>query len=123
MLGYYAGKRYSPAEVEAKDWDDALTYLFSLSSDETIDGAVGGNETRHLNHACTPNCEAFEEYDEAGLLILKFRTLVAVQSGDELFIDYRLVAGDDASPANYPCRCGSANCRGTMLALAETRCL
>lgn len=116
LLGLYEGRRYSPAEIADNDWDDRLTYLFSLSNDETIDGAEGGNATRHLNHACDPNCEAFEEYDEAGLLILKVRTIAPVNAGDELFIDYRLVADDHSSPLEYPCRCGSANCRGTMLA-------
>lgn len=116
VLGDYAGRRYSPEEIASRDWDDRVTYLFSLSSNETIDGAEGGNETRHLNHACEPNCEAFEEYDEEGRLTLRFQTLVAVQKGEELFIDYRLVADADASPDDFPCRCGSENCRGTMLA-------
>lgn len=119
FLGLYEGRRYSPAQVKARDWDNQLTYLFNLSNDETIDGGKGGNATRHLNHACDPNCEACEEYDEAGRLVLKFQTLVAVDEGEELFIDYGLVADDDSVAADYPCRCGSPNCRGTMLAPHE----
>ena len=116
VLGVYEGQRYSPEELATKEWDQQLTYLFSLSSDETIDGAEGGNETRHLNHACSPNCEAFEEYDESGRLVLKFQTIQPVEAGDELFIDYNLVVDEESSPLDYPCRCGSADCRGTMLA-------
>lgn len=116
LLGLYEGRRYSPEEIAAKDWDDQLTYLFALSNHETIDGGKGGNGTRHLNHACDPNCEAVEEYDDAGQLVLKFQTLVPVEAGDELFIDYCLTADDGSPASNYLCHCGSSNCRGTMLA-------
>jgi SET domain-containing protein len=116
FLGLYEGRRYTKQEIATKVWDDQLTYLFTLSNHETIDGAKGGNGTRHLNHACEPNCEAVEEYDEAGELVLKFQTLVAVDAGDELFIDYSLTADDGSPPSKYPCHCGSPNCRGTMLA-------
>lgn len=120
FLGLYEGRRYSPEEVAARDWNDQLTYLFTLSNDETIDGAKGGNGTRHLNHACEPNCEAVEEYDDAGRLLLKFQTLVPVEAGEELFIDYCLTA-DDGSPASaYPCHCGFPSCRGSMLAPVDT---
>ncbi|SEB24500.1 SET domain-containing protein [Variovorax sp. YR216] len=115
VLGLYEGRRYSPAEVAALDWDNQLTYLFSLTNDEMIDGAKGGNATRHFNHACDPNCEAIEEYDEAGELIVKFVTLVPIEPGEELFIDYNLTADDDARASDYPCHCGSDSCRGTML--------
>lgn len=119
FLGLYEGRRYTPAQIAAKDWNDQLTYLFKLSNDETIDGAKGGNATRHLNHSCDPNCEAVEDYDERGELVLRFQTLVAVEAGDELFIDYGLTADDDAPASDYICHCGTANCRGTMLAPPE----
>ncbi|MEJ8810315.1 SET domain-containing protein-lysine N-methyltransferase [Variovorax ureilyticus] len=115
VLGLYEGRRYTPAEVAAKDWNDQLTYLFCLTNEEMIDGAKGGNATRHFNHACEPNCEAIEEYDEAGELVVKFVTLEPIAAGEELFIDYNLTAADDAQASDYPCHCGSANCRGTML--------
>lgn len=116
FLGLYEGRRYSKAEIATKVWDNQLTYLFKLTNEETIDGAKGGNGTRHLNHSCEPNCEAVEEYDDSGELVLKFQTLVAVDAGDELFIDYSLTADDGSSPSKYPCHCGAPGCRGTMLA-------
>ncbi len=119
FIGFYEGRRYTPKQIAAKDWNDRLTYLFKLSNDETIDGAKGGNATRHLNHSCDPNCEAIEDYDDAGRLVLKFQTLVPVDAGEELFIDYGLTADVDADPADYPCSCGAASCRGTMLAAVE----
>lgn len=119
FLGLYEGRRYSPEQIAAKTWDDNLTYLFKLTNDETIDGAKGGNATRHLNHSCDPNCEAVEEYDESGELVLRFQTIVAVEAGDELFIDYGLAADNDKVAADFPCHCGSPNCRGTMLAAVD----
>ena len=119
FLGLYEGRRYTPAQIDAKTWDDSLTYLFKLSNDETIDGGKGGNATRHLNHSCDPNCEAVEDYDETGRMVLRFQTLVAVDAGDELFIDYSLTADEASSPADYLCYCGTESCRGTMLALGE----
>lgn len=115
VLGLYEGRRYTAAEVAAKDWNDQLTFLFCLTNDEMIDGAKGGNATRHFNHACDPNCEAIEEYDNAGELVVKFVTLVPIAAGEELFIDYNLTAADDAQASDYPCHCGSDGCRGTML--------
>jgi SET domain-containing protein len=121
LLGLYEGRRYTPEQIAAKEWDQQLTYLFQLSNEEMIDGAKGGNATRHLNHSCEPNCEASEEYDDNGRLVLSFRTLVPVSAGDELFIDYGLTADDGSLPSEYPCRCGAARCRGTLLAeVAET---
>jgi SET domain-containing protein len=117
LLGLYEGRRYTAEQVAARQWNDQLTYLFKLSNEEIIDGGKGGNATRHLNHSCNPNCEAVEEYDDAGRLELRFQTLVPVEAGDELFIDYGLTADDGSSPADYPCRCGAENCRGTMLDL------
>ena len=61
FLGLYEGRRYTKQEVASKLWDDQLTYLFTLTTGETIDGAKGGNATRHLNHSCEPNCEAVKE--------------------------------------------------------------
>lgn len=119
FLGLYEGRRYTPEQIAARTWNDQLTYLFMLSNDETIDGGKGGNATRHLNHSCAPNCEAVEEYDEAGVLVLKFQTLVDVDAGEELFIDYGLTADDGSPPSDYVCHCGAANCRGTMLAPAD----
>ncbi|MGJ7579383.1 SET domain-containing protein [Variovorax sp. RHLX14] len=119
FLGLYEGRRYTAEQVAAKDWNNQLTYLFTLSSGETIDGAKGGNGTRHLNHSCAPNCEAVEEYDASGKLLLRFQTLVAVEAGDELFIDYCLTADDGSPASDYPCHCGSPDCRGTMLAPVE----
>ena len=58
-VGHYTGRRYAPDESDAA-WDGSLTYLFGLSDGSVIDGAQGGNATRHITHACAPNVEAVE---------------------------------------------------------------
>jgi SET domain-containing protein len=115
LVGVYAGRRYAAHEVCAI-WDDGLTYLFGLSDGTLIDGAQGGNATRHLNHACEPNCEAIEEYAEDGQLVVRIETIKAIRAGEELFLDYALDIDKGDHPSDYPCRCGLARCRGTLVA-------
>lgn len=117
-IGAYVGRLYSPGQVAARDWDNALTYVFGLSDGSIIDGSEGGNATRHLNHSCAPNCEAVEVTDDDGGLRIVISTRRRVRLGEELFIDYALDIGND-DPADYPCQCGAPNCRGTMAAQLE----
>ncbi len=117
-LGVYTGRRYTARQVGARDWDDKLTYLFALSNGSVIDGAEGGNATRHLNHACEPNCQAVEGRDEKKKLSISIETIRDIEVGEELFIDYTLQIDAGEDPANYPCRCGLSSCRGTMAGVA-----
>ena len=112
-IGLYEGRRFRPGDgpVERPD----LTYVFGLSDGTLIDGADGGNATRHINHSCEPNCQASEITDEDGVLHIEIRTRRRIRAGEELFIDYRLDVGD-ADPQAYRCHCGAARCRGTLAA-------
>ena len=114
-VGLYDGRRYTAKQLLQVDWNLKLTYLFGLSDGSTIDGGEGGNATRHLNHACAPNCEAVEEDDAEGRVVVRIVALKRIRVGQELFIDYGLVADESARPGDYACRCGAKNCRGTML--------
>ncbi|TCG02966.1 hypothetical protein BZM27_51935 [Paraburkholderia steynii] len=51
------------------------------------DGSRGGNSARFQNHACVLNCEAIE----TGSCVFIY-ALTAIHPGEELFIDYSLVA-------------------------------
>ena len=117
-VGLYEGRRYTARQIAKVQWNEKLTYLFGLSDGTTIDGGEGGNATRHLNHACEPNCEAVEEDIAGGKLAVRIVTLKRVKAGQELFIDYSLTADASASPEDYACGCGARTCRGTMLGLA-----
>ena len=93
--------------------DPNHTFYFSLDDGRVIDAAHGGNAARWINHACDPNCEADET--EGRVFIKALRDL---QPGEELFYDYGLTIDERYTPAlkkQYECRCGSPNCRRTML--------
>jgi hypothetical protein len=82
-----------------------------------IDGGVGGNDARFINHGCDPNCES---------TTLKKRIYVAavrtIQPGEELAYDYQIGRDPDDPPdvdEIFACRCGAAKCRGSMLVAAK----
>ena len=113
----YAGKRITETQAEKRFGLDPEnphhTFFFSLESGKLIDGGDQGNDARWINHSCEPNCEA----DEAGGRIF-IRTLRKLKAGEELSYDYGLVIDEPYTPAllaDYPCRCGSKACRGTLL--------
>ncbi len=94
--------------------DPNHTFFFHIDDKHVIDAAVGGNASRWINHACETNCEADER--KGRIFIRATRDL---QPGEELFYDYGLVIDEKLTPKlkkQYPCRCGSADCRGTLLA-------
>jgi SET domain-containing protein len=90
------------------------TFFFGLSDGRVIDGSLGGNSTRWLNHACVANCEAVECDGRVHIYAVS-----EIQPGEELFITYGLSVEGRLSArvrAQYWCRCGHRRCRGTMLA-------
>lgn len=117
----YVGEEISNEEAD-KRYDDARmkrhhTFLFTLDDKSVVDGAVGGNESRFINHSCDPNCET---------VIVRRRiwveTIRSIPAGAELLYDYAYERGDETSDADeklYACRCGSPRCRGTILAPPE----
>jgi len=110
----YAGERISHEEADRRHIpgapDETHTMMFVLDDETVIDGDVNGNEARFINHSCDPNCEAV--IDEDAVLIDALRP---IQPGEELFIDYCLQLSEPVLDDAYQCRCGSPNCRGTML--------
>ena len=73
----------------------------------------GGNSSRWINHSCDANCEA----DEVNERIF-IKALRNIKAGEELNYDYGLIIDEPYTKellAEYPCWCGSANCRGTLL--------
>jgi len=89
------------------------TFYFHINDRVVIDGGVGGNASRWINHSCTPNCEA----DEIGEQIF-IKAIKKIKSGQELTYDYGLTIDEPytkALKAEFPCWCGAKNCRGTLL--------
>ena len=120
------GERFIEYIGEVISWPEALrrhphdpdqpdhTFYFHLDDDRVIDGLVGGNASRWINHACAPNCEADDADGHVWLVALR-----NIKLGEELFFDYGLVIEERYTPAlkkRFECRCGAKTCRGTMLA-------
>ncbi|HUI59594.1 MAG TPA: SET domain-containing protein-lysine N-methyltransferase [Steroidobacteraceae bacterium] len=113
----YLGERVSHAEAdrryETKDENDSHTFLFIVDSRTVIDAGVDGNDARYINHSCDPNCESVVEGRR--VYIEAIRT---IEPGTELTYDYQIQREDDDPPnidEVFACRCGFAQCRGTML--------
>jgi uncharacterized protein len=113
----YVGERISDAEADRRYDDDAMehphTFLFTVDANTVIDGAVGGNAGRFMNHSCDPNCEAV---DEDGRIFIE--ALRNIRVGEELVYDYRLERDGHwrkEFAERYACRCGAPNCRGVLL--------
>ncbi len=90
------------------------TFYFHVDDEHVIDGKVGGNSARWINHSCQPNCEAQE--DAGRIFIVALRK---IKPGAELFFDYGLILDERHTAkvkARYECRCGARACRHTMLA-------
>ncbi len=93
--------------------DPNHTFYFHVNEDRVIDALYGGNSSRWINHSCDPNCEADEENDR-----IFIKAIRNIQAGEELNYDYGLIIDEPYTKklkAEYPCWCGHANCRGTLL--------
>ena len=114
----YLGDRVSHDEADAryenKDPKDNHTFLFTVDSKTVIDGGVGGNDARFINHGCDPNCESTTQ--DKRIFVEAIRT---IQANEELAYDYQIQRDPDDPPdvdEIFACRCGAAKCRGSMLA-------
>ena len=110
---------------ELIDWDEANaryadggaerghTFYFDLGDGWVIDGGVGGNSARWINHGCAPNVHAVVEGDRVSFVALR-----DIEVGEELLLDYRLEldeGADEEERSWYACRCAAPDCRRTML--------
>jgi len=113
----YLGERVSHDEAdrryESKEENDSHTFLFIVDSKTVIDAGTEGNDARFFNHSCDPNCESVVEKRRVFIEALR-----SIEPGEEMTYDYQIYRDHD-DPENidevFACRCGFANCRGTML--------
>jgi uncharacterized protein len=114
----YTGARISHDEADAQGADEDgsaqhHTFLFAVDDGVVIDGGLGGNEARFINHSCAPNCE---------VVIVRRRVFIHalrdIAAGEELLYDYWYMTDESYSLDDlrriYPCACGSNECRGTL---------
>lgn len=114
----YVGERITKAEAQRRDERrlarlaagkaDACVYLFEINKRHDIDGDVGWNTARLINHACEPNCRS--EKIRGRIWILANREIAA---GEELFYDYGF---DFDQWREHRCLCGAASCVGHIVA-------
>jgi uncharacterized protein len=103
----YVGEKISKEE-SARRIDADNEFIFTLDDDFDLDGKVAWNPARFINHSCTPNCEA--EVDGHSVWIIALRD---IKAGEELSFNY----GYDLTDFHeHPCRCGTQQCVGYMVA-------
>ncbi len=106
----YTGPRLSKDLADVRYENLPMTYLFGIGDGTTV---IDGHGTAmFLNHSCEPNCETEEADDRVWIMALR-----DIAAGEELTYDYHLYDGD---PADAPCHCGAAGCRGSMFSSLES---
>jgi len=112
-LGERISHRVADRRYDDHDENDNHTFLFSVDRGLVIDAGVDGNDARFINHSCEPNCESVIEQRRVFIDALR-----DIAPGEELSYDYQ-IGRERGDPPNideiYACRCGSKECRGTML--------
>jgi len=103
----YIGEKISKQESLRRCEADN-EYIFTLNDEEDVDGKVEWNPARFINHSCAPNCDA--EVENGHIWIVADRDL---KEGEELTYNYGF---DLEEYKDYPCRCGSPDCVGYIVA-------
>ena len=103
----YLGERLTKAE-SLRRRKLGNFFVFIVTDEFDIDGAVDWNPARFINHSCTPNCDA--QMEDERIWIIARREL---REGEELSFNYGYGSGDYE---DHPCRCGASECLGYMVA-------
>ena len=82
--------------------------IFTLDEQHDLDGNAAWNPARFINHSCAPNCEA--KLDAGRIWIVALR---GIKAGEELTFNYGY---DLEDYKQHPCRCGTPNCVGYIVA-------
>lgn len=103
----YQGERIDKSE-SVRRCEQNNVYIFALNDRVDVDGDVPWNPARYLNHSCSPNCEA--QLDDDHIWLVTGRD---IRAGEEITFNYGFSLEDHH---DYPCRCGSPNCVGFIVA-------
>lgn len=82
----YTGEKIGSAESlrrERRYLKTGNIWCFKLNRRWVIDGHVGGNDSRYINHSCTPNC-----YTQIIAGIIWVRAARNIRKGEELSYNY-----------------------------------
>lgn len=112
----YVGEKITKKEStrRALDWEEkarksgeGLVYIFELDDKYDIDGRLGKNPARYMNHSCDGNCEAINYDGEIWIVARR-----DIKKGEELVYDYGY---DMEHFLDHPCKCGADNCIGFIV--------
>ncbi len=104
----YIGEKITHLEAERREKENekkGTTYIFCLNDVFFIDAAVGGNDSKYLNHSCDPNCNVVRKKGK-----IFFHSKRLIKPVEELTIDYSF----DKDSKKEICKCGSEKCRSFM---------
>ena len=90
------------------DLTKGAVYIFELNQRFDIDGNVAWNTAGIINHSCEPNCEAINISGHIWICAMR-----DIEEGEELTYNYGYSFDNWWE---HPCRCGSENCVGYILA-------
>ena len=102
----YQGELISKEE-SLRRCEQGNPYIFYFDSEHDLDGTAEANAARFLNHGCAPNCEAEKIGNQIWIVATR-----DIACGEELTFDYGY---DLEDYRDYPCRCGSPDCRGFIV--------
>jgi len=100
---HYAGEKITHRESREREeryLKRGKIWCFRLNNRWVIDGAVGGNLARFVNHSCKPNC-----YAQVIDGVIWLRASKTIEPGEELTYDYKT---DGAKSILCRCRPGCA---------------
>jgi uncharacterized protein len=83
-------------------------FIFTLDDTFDLDGNVGWNPAKFINHSCEPNCEARIIDGQVWILALR-----DIAPGEEISFNYGY---DPEDFEEHPCRCGAPGCLGYIVA-------
>jgi SET domain-containing protein len=117
----YIGEKISKEESNrrALEWEDkarttgeGLVYIFELDDDWDLDGRLGDNPARYMNHSCDGNCEAVNSEGENGDGEIWVVARKDIKKDEELVYDYGY---DMEHFLDHPCLCGADSCIGYIV--------
>jgi SET domain-containing protein len=94
-------------EEKARATNEGMVYIFELDEDWDIDGRLGENPARYMNHSCDGNCEAINTDGEIWMVARR-----DIPEGEELVFDYGY---DMEHFLDHPCNCDADNCIGYIV--------
>lgn len=103
----YIGEKISKTE-SLRRCEAENPYIFQIDDEFDLDGNVGWNPAKFINHSCAPNCEA--QFFDDMIWIMAKRD---IEPGEEITFNYSY---DLEDYKEHPCKCGAANCVGYIVA-------